>query len=309
MRKDPPQKPRPWGDRKKSRSTSLQRLGWLPLFFSLKTLFFRAVLGLQQNWEICRLLMSSLPNTYIPHYQHHPPEWYTFNKDKPTLTHHTSPEVKVHLRAWPFKCPFKLEAASLWWDLEIHALFDSVVTMESNCGPMRAFRSFWPSPLWGSVWIPVWWWGASSQAGMEGLIVGHRPSAFSARSPCMHTFNTGTLLAWFPLPVLGAGVRPCQKHLLSGSSSAPSLASYFIDPCGKFEEFWADQGQRGPRDDSIAQALLRDPWTGLQGRRSPSQQENGQGQLPVATGQKRRRARELPGKERKGSMSRCCFSV
>lgn len=49
----------------------------LSLFLFLNSLFFRAVLGLQQNCtegaEISHILPVLLS---LPHYQHSPPEWY-----------------------------------------------------------------------------------------------------------------------------------------------------------------------------------------------------------------------------------------
>ena len=64
------------------------------LIYFLKRLFFRAVLGLQQNWEGDIEISHILPAPHIhnlPHYQHHIKNGIFAIKAEPAFTHHYYP--------------------------------------------------------------------------------------------------------------------------------------------------------------------------------------------------------------------------
>lgn len=64
---------------------------WVKQIFKV---FFRAVLGLQQNWVVGTEIshISPVPtHISLPYFHRHSPEWYLFfffTKTEPTLTHH-----------------------------------------------------------------------------------------------------------------------------------------------------------------------------------------------------------------------------
>ena len=107
------------------------------LIYFLKRLFFRAVLGLQQNWEgdieISHILLAPHIHNLLC-YQHHIKKWYICDQSWTCI--HTSLSSKS-VRAHSWCCTFWVWATVLWYtSIIMHILQSVFIVLKSSVLPI-----------------------------------------------------------------------------------------------------------------------------------------------------------------------------